>query len=578
MSLSTLLSKAYSVLCSEKSTIYQSHVILFFSLSDGKKRAEIVQGKGESFQQAWQNGTQQCQKFSKRNKINTTWLRIDWVTGIQADTWGGLEKKLSKTKRNYFRCGLSLDAQLKSAFIEPEINANAMLYCGASKVSAGLNKNNFTIYAKKRYGQGLALDYSEDAPVWIFTHQGVFFTEDPELLALPCGEAGSRQDAQWLPGLLETTCNWKDPACLSMGRRQIENLKAEDVYSLISSSSRFLSNQVKESGAFIYGHFPCFGRHVSSYNALRHASTVYSMLESWELTQDNALLSSIQRALHYLTHTLVRCYSKNDGSVVAFNVDVNDEIKLGANAVALLALVKYDELTGDTSHRPLMEQLALGIASMQDSETGKFSHVLNASDLSIKEEFRIVYYDGEAAFGLMRLYGLTKDPRWLLMVENAFKYFIAADHWKHHDHWLSYCVNELTIYKPEEIYFRFGVKNIEDHLDFILKRETTYPTLLELSMAFDAMLSRIKNDHPEMHHVLGELNIDKFYLALHHRAHYLLNGFFWPELAMYFAKPSAVVGGFFIRHHSFRMRIDDIEHYLSGYVAYWKFLKSRRNK
>src|SRR5690625_6856187 len=96
-------------------------------------------------------------------------------------------------------------------------------------------------------------------------------------------------------------------------------------------------------------------------------------------------------------------------------------------------------------------------------------------------------------------------------------------------------------------------------------------------MAFYNMLERIKQ-MPEMMHVLDGLDVPKFYRAMHARAHYLLNGFFWPEFAMYYARPAEILGSFFIRHHAFRVRIDDVEHYLSGYIAYWKMLKAEEKK
>jgi len=565
MSLSDLLAQAHPLVSERLSPTEQP--ILFFSLCDGKERANTYRASGRNFHQAWKEGVALCQREVLRRKLTVTWLRIDWVLEIQETTWAGLLTRLNNTKRNYFRLGLSLDADLKMVFLEQEINANAMLYPGGNNPAAGLNLKNFTVRAKKRFGSDFKLDSSPERPVYLFTHEGLFLAQDPNLATLPGGK-----HPVWLPAPGKANVRWRAAESLNAGRRQIDTLQPEQVHALIESSSNFLARQVEANGRFIYGHFPCFGRLIPTYNSLRHASSVYAMLEGWEVTKNETLLEAIRRAISYLSGTLIRHYPQADGTKLAFNVDIGGEIKLGANAVSLLALVKYEQLTGDDQYRPLMEALALGIAHMQDPDTGKFVHVLNAEDLSVKDAFRIVYYDGEAAFGLMRLYGLTKDPRWLSIVEKAFDYFIQAEHWKHHDHWLSYCANELSLHKPQEKYFRFGVQNIAGYLDFILTRETTYPTLLELSMAFEAMLQRINTVHPEMRHVLKDLDVEKFHRALHHRAHYLLNGFFWPELAMFFAKPETVVGSFFIRHHSFRVRIDDIEHYLSGYVAYWKML------
>ena len=48
-------------------------------------------------------------------------------------------------------------------------------------------------------------------------------------------------------------------------------------------------------------------------------------------------------------------------------------------------------------------------------------------------------------------------------------------------------------------------------------------------------------------------------------------GFFYPEMAMYMSNPSKILNAFYVRHDRFRTRIDDQEHNLSGYVAYYNF-------
>ncbi|MUF05892.1 glutamate ligase [Pseudomonas sp. CCM 7893] len=533
-----------------------SSCTLFFSISDSTKRAHVFHVSAENFEKAWQTGANELQRTHDQrlaqpdNKAERTWIRVERAINVKPTTWEQFNERLKRHKRNYFRGGIAFDRRLHIALTEQELNANAILYGGNNIAHASFNAGNFSVYAKRRFAGSAALNavstLQPDTPVYLFDTAGVFCAEDGMAHRLNSNAA-------------------------EIGWRTLAALTPDDVRLPICTAATYLGAQVQDSGQFVYGYFPCFDRPIKNYNTLRHASSTYAMIEAWALSGDETLKAAIQRSLDYLTQTLIRPSLLPDGSVAAFLVDTGNEIKLGGNAVCLLALVKYSEVTGTRQYLPLLEALANGMAWMQDPTTGAFVHVLHAQDLSVKEPFRIIYYDGEAAFGLMRLYGLTRNERWLNVVEKAFDYFIDKEHWREHDHWLSYCVNELTRYRPAEKYFRFGLNNVAGYLGFVQQRITTFPTLLELMMAAQQMLERIAQQ-PPVQHLLQDIDLHAFYRALHHRARYLLNGYFWPEMAMYFANPARIAGAFFIRHHAFRVRIDDVEHYLSGLIAYHRYL------
>ncbi|MEC9067209.1 MAG: Mur ligase family protein [Pseudomonadota bacterium] len=522
-------------------------VVLFFSFTDGSRRAETITATGATLDEAWAAGSAQVATAGAGHD----WLRVDWVDAVERRTWAELKAALPNIKRNYFRLGIALDPQFRHAFLETELNANAMLYGGNRQPGGTLNAANFRRYAALRHGLE-AVAFAEAEPVWLFTTRGLFAGDDGKVHPL----SGAGLDA---------------------GRRTVGELSPENVGELIAAGSRYLATQVADDGRFHYGWHPCFDRPIRAYNALRHASTVYAMLEAWEVTGDEGLGQAIDRARGFLVRELIRPGSAAGGEEAAFLLDVGNEIKLGGNAVAILALLKHHELTGDAGSLALACRLGRGILHMQDGATGGFSHVLAHPSLAEKERFRIIYYDGEAAFALMRLHAATGEARWLEAVERAFEHFIGQQHWKAHDHWLGYAVNELTRHRPEERYYRFGLDNVRDHLGFVLERITTFPTLLELMTAAESMIARLRGN-PSRRHLLDSIDLGRFHRALDHRARYLLNGHFWPELAMFYARPRKIAGSFFIRHHAFRIRIDDVEHYLSGLVAYRRLLLARAGK
>lgn len=520
----------------------ERQVVLFLSFTDGSHRARVLRGAGADGTAAWNDAAARLPDEDAALR----YLRLDIVSAVNATDWAAVHAQLGRTKRNYYRLGIALDPVLRHAFLETELNANAMLDGGRAVPTAALNHATFLAYARARDGiTAIACDGAE--PVWTFVTTGWFAGEDGIVHPL-AGDSRNR------------------------GRRQLA-LDPPGIERLVASGSRYLATQVDSAGRFHYGWHPCFDRPIATYNALRHASTTYAMLEAWELTRDPRLRAAIDRALHHLRTRLLRDVTLPDGRSAAMLVEGDGEIKLGGNAVAVLALAKQAELTGSGADDALLNQLGEGLLHMQDAATGVFAHVLDADTLAVKHAFRTIYYDGEAAFALLRLHERSADPRWLAAAERAFDHFLAAGHARAHDHWLAYAAELLTRFRPEARYYRFGLDNVRDHLGFVRNRITTFPTLLELMTATERLVARLRAD-PALTPLLRGFDLPEFYGAMHARAHYLLNGHFWPELAMFFARPDRIAGSFFIRHHGFRIRIDDVEHYLSGLIAYRRYLLS----
>lgn len=333
--------------------------ILFFSFTDTKSRAQTFTVTASKFEACWIAGTEKLFQTVAQSQTDVKWLRIDWVEEVSEISNSELTAHLKQVKRNYFRYGIALDADFRNAFLETELNGNAMLYGGPSIDHAIINQANFDRYAKRTRGPN-TVPVSDVENLYVFSTQAVFTASHEHAVHL-------------IPGAGPNT-----------GRRAVELLEVPDIDGLIERGSQFLASQIDDEGRFIYGWHPCFDKEIVAYNTLRHASTLYAMIESWEITRDEKLKAAIDRGLFHLTNKLIKIVTKDDIELAVLKEE-NGEIKLGGNAVCLLALVKYSELTGTDRYLQLLEKLALAILHMQDHVTGKFRHVLDFPSLSIKD-------------------------------------------------------------------------------------------------------------------------------------------------------------------------------------------------
>ncbi|WP_066191556.1 MULTISPECIES: glycoside hydrolase family protein [Gracilibacillus] len=539
------MEQLYHYIADKESLNQSKETILFLSLGTLEHRAIVFHVKANSFQKSWTKLVHLGESFISKQSHDFPYIKIDIVKNTEALSVFEFIKRLTQTKRYYFRYGVSFDQNFNHAFLEQELNGNAVLKYDKQNKRAFIDEKNLQLYIKKHRPNLPALDFNKVSSVQLFQTKG-YFLADEKCYELHMDERNN-------------------------GRRNTA-LTKEEIVSMVQASQQYLTHLVHEDGRFTYGYFSCFDREIEHYNTLRHCSTLYAMCESYEFLPNEDLKVAITSGIQYLVETYITTNDNEHEAFLLEQIPGGYEIKLGGNAAAILALTKFTTVFKNEQYLDLANALANGIKRMQQPD-GSFVHILDFPSLKMKQAYRTIYYDGEAAFALMRLYHLSENAEHLQMVQHAFDYFIANDYWKNHDHWLSYCTNELTIYCSEEKYFQFGLQNVAGRLDYIYQRITTYPTFLELTVAAHRMVERLKQTNSR--HLLDNFDEDKLVKTIQKRAEYQRNGFFYPELAIYHKRPARIMGAFFIRHHTFRTRIDDVEHNLSGYIAYYDaFLSS----
>jgi len=524
--------------------------IVFLSLCDGKECAKVVKGIGSTLEDAWVETEKNARVAIREANMDLVWAKADVVTSAEEIQTTDLNRQMVSVAKSpyYLRKGIAFDQKFDIAFTESEMNGSRLYKYYTDKQiknkeidyeSVRLHRRNINNYLKTHHP-----DYPQikKTPPTVIAFETVAFF---------CDEKGD-------------VCDLYGGAGVNAGRRAIMELNATMAHEKMISASKYLCDMIKPSGEFVYGYHPLTGVEIDSYNILRHAGSIWSLINLYRVTKDEAIVTKIDSAISYLLSE--HLIHKTPETAYILEKKVN-ELKIGGNGLAVIMLTEYMTVFGTDRYLEVIRHLANGILELQDSDTGTFYHVLNYPDFSRKEEFRTIYYDGEAAFALVRTYTFTKEKKYLDAAALAVENFIAKNYVQYRDHWVAYSLEEITQYLPKPHYYEFALRNAVENFGRIQRLKTTHPTCLELLMSAWQTYRRMIEDGIDVEYA-RTLNVTRFAEMVYHQTFHLLNAFCYPEYAMYTKHPDRYVGSVFIRHDRFRIRIDDMQHFISGFYFY----------
>ncbi len=532
--------------------------LVFFSTSDGKSSAHVVWGTGSTLHEALS---------STADKLGDTaeqahWFKVDIVNEYNTISNPDFDAPLAYD-RSLNGLAFASNSEnnfpdnIAAAFLPEELVSKTLLDSDNKVLFRNIEK-----YTHSTTESPSSLPQS--SLLYTFKTKSFFF-ERPNF-----GESVST-------------------VSLFRGHQIYDNVTPEVLLESSINAGNYLIGATQENGKFIYTYLPKTDSEKDDYNILRHAGTIYAMTELYEHIRQPELLDAISRSLEYLQSTVQSCFGSAGEQEVLCVVEEN-ETKVGANGLAILAIAKYTKVTGDKTYVPIADGLARWLGAIQE-EDGDFNfHKRNNATGQI-DTFISGYYPGEAIFGLVRLYEIDGNREWLDIAEKQVKYLITVrdkglqPSELEHDHWLLYGLNALYQSRPDALYIEHTKKLTRaivdgqstkddddpnnDKADWegsydSPPRSTPAATRTEGLLAAYSLLKKTGN----------EKEANEALQAADFGIRFQLQTQFDAASAMYLEDPQRSLGGFHESLTDFTIRIDYIQHNISSFLARYDLLIS----
>ena len=513
---------------------------VFLTASDSLTPAKVVCGTGRGLRAALLLAMSSLRERSGA-AVPTRWIKVDFVT--TASAWAGAAATGGRPFERSLE-GLAFGRASGAAFLPEELVARTLV-----SSSGEVMERNIARYRLRRSGLKSEADLGPSLPRerWRFKTRAFFLAQ-----------------GRTVP--------------LYRGNPPRERITREVLLRSVRAGSDYLRRAVRENGSFVYGYDPKTGTESSKYNMVRHAGTIYSMLDVYETTRDPRLLEAAERAIAYLLDSIKPYGGDGDGARI---MTYGGKIKLGGVALAAVALAEHVTVTGKKDHLPVARGLCRYICKNQ-MEDGKFVHSRYYPSGAVGSHISS-YYPGEALLALVRLHAIDGDGRWLDVAEKGARYLIEVrDRGKDtrsltHDHWLLYALNELYRHRKRSLYLDHALRiataielaqrkepSSRDWMGSYYKPPRSTPTACRCEgMAATYRLARRQGARQVAEKILDNLR---------RGAGFQLLSQIGPAKALYTLDPRRALGGFTRSLTNHEVRIDYVQHNISALVSMYRIL------
>jgi hypothetical protein len=264
--------------------------------------------------------------------------------------------------------------------------------------------------------------------------------------------------------------------------------------------------------------------------------------------------------------------------------------KLGLNSLAILAIAEYTHSTRDLSYLETAKSIAAWIESCQ-KEDGSFVQRVEEPDNKLNEDYYVRYYQGEATFGLARLYnvvktlGLEPQQSWMKVADLAAACIVDRDSDLDDselvlDHWFMYGIAEMGSHHKKHVEHcsrMIGVtsnrqaqelsRNMEKDQLGMFGGSTSGTATATKTEGMCAVYNMFAKKDPSIATTILETTTlaVRFQLQLQFR----------PETAMYMPDPLRILGGFHSSLTNYEMRNDYTLHNLLSFLCMARLLKEQ---